>query len=281
MNNKKKFSSNCFSVSNKKRHLFQYCLPLIWTLLLLLIVPITLKRDIKHLFEHVQAGVYTSTVIIENLRKQFENALLPKSELIKFCEQLIRQNTFLQMKINNITSEKSFDSTQSVFGNFVTIPAKVLRRDVATWTNELIINVGHSNGIQKNMGVISNGYAIGRIKSTTTNTSIVELLTSPSFRIACHALNDERYHPIIFSGNNSSNLHNAKGLASELPSEIFNNSNTITLVTSSLTGIFPEGILIGTITLSNNHDEEYFSETVNLNSNLLSHLYEVSVLIPQ
>lgn len=281
MNNKKKFSSNCFPVANKKRHIFQHCLPLIWVILLLIIIPNTLKRDIKHLFEHVQAGIYTSTVTIEELRKRFENKLLSKSELVGFCEQLIRQNIFLQTQIDTIVAEKQYNHDRYTLGNFITIPAKVLRRDIATWTNELIINIGHNDGIQKNMGVISNGYAIGRIKSTTENTSIVELLTSPTFRIACHALNDIKYHPIIFSGKNTSSLNKARGHAEEIPYEIFNNSNTITLITSSLSGIFPEGIIIGTVKSPYNKGEEYFNETVHLNGNLLSHLYEVSVLIPQ
>ena len=131
------------------------------------------------------------------------------------------------------------------------------------------------------MGVISNGYAIGRIKSTTENTSVVELLTSPTFRISCHALNDNEYHPIIFSGKNTSSLNKARGHADEIPYDIFDNSDTITLITSSLSGIFPEGMIIGTVTSSDNHGEEYFNTTVELNSDLLSHLYEVSVLITQ
>jgi rod shape-determining protein MreC len=171
------------------------------------------------------------------------------------------------------------DIKNSNIGNFVPKPARVIRRDIATWMNELTINVGAQHGITAGMGVISKNCVVGRVKSVNQRTSTVELLTSPQFRIVVHASGDPVNHPIIFSGNERSASGKAIGVATNIPSSLCQSNDDVVLVTSELSGIFPKNITVGTVPITDPAEEYYFSADVTLNTELLSKLYEVAVLI--
>jgi cell shape-determining protein MreC len=163
--------------------------------------------------------------------------------------------------------------------NFVMKPARIIRRDIASWTNELIINAGTDHGIAEGIGVISQNYAVGGIKSVNTKICVVELISSPRFKMVVHMAGDIARSPIVFSGNGHKSFSQAVGFATNVPIKVVSDSELVILVTSELSRAFPENIAMGIIKSQEELDENFFSSDIALNGNLLSNLYEIAILV--
>ncbi|MDR1890779.1 MAG: rod shape-determining protein MreC [Puniceicoccales bacterium] len=282
MKDSKKFSENCLAVADKRHNIASYYLPLVFVIALTWLIPASFRNNVKSAFTYVQIPIYAASIQLENLRNAFAKGTLSGRKLTTFCENLMRENMALQLKLATL-ADNALDVSQSEqeyhIGNFVMKPARVIRRDIASWTNELVINVGANHGIAEGMGVISQNYAVGRIKSVNAKTSVVELISSPQFRMVVHVAGDTARSPIIFSGNGHKFFSQAVGFATNIPTKIVSDGEPILLVTSELSGVFPENIAVGFIKSQEEHDRNFFSSDVTLNGDLLSKLYEVAILV--
>jgi cell shape-determining protein MreC len=101
------------------------------------------------------------------------------------------------------------------------------------------------------------------------------------FRIACHVLGDTELNPVTFSGVKGNSIHSSHGQAYNVPSKLLPDDGSVVLVSSELSGIFPENLTIGTIRSLDNTGEKYISAAVDLDDDVLSKLYEVTVLVPE
>jgi hypothetical protein len=278
----KKFSENCLPVANKRRNISSYYLPLVFIVALMWLVPASFRNNVKAAFAYTQVPIYAASVRLENLRSAFYKGALSKRSLVAFCENLMRENVALQLKVATL-AENIPDISESEqgyrIGNFMAKPARVIRRDIASWTNELIVDVGTDHGVAEGMGVISQNYVVGRIKSVHAKTSVVELISSPQFRMVVHAREDVSRSPIVFSGNGHNLFSQATGIATNIPTEIVSDGEPIGLITSELSGVFPKNISVGLIKPPEEHGNSFFSSNVTLNNDLLSKLYEVAVLV--
>jgi len=69
-------------------------------------------------------------------------------------------------------------------GNFKVVAARVIARGSASsFSQTITIDSGSSSGIRSNMTVISQNGLIGVVKSTTSSSAIVLLMSDPSFRV--------------------------------------------------------------------------------------------------
>jgi rod shape-determining protein MreC len=278
----KKFSENFLPVADKRRNTSSYYLPLVFIIALMWLIPTSFRNNIKSAFAHAQAPIYAASAQLENLRSAFSKGILSKRDLITFCESLMRENVALQLKVATLAEDIpsiSKSGQEYRIGNFIAKPASVIRRDIASWTSELVVDVGTNHGVAEGMGVISQNYVVGRIKSAYVKTSVVELVSSPQFRMVVHAKGDDTRSPIVFSGNGHNLFSQATGIATNIPTEIMSDGEPISLVTSELSGVFPKNILVGLIKSPGEHGNRFFSSDVTLNNDLLSKLYQVAILI--
>jgi cell shape-determining protein MreC len=278
----KKFSENCLTVADKRRNISGHYLPLVFIIALVWLIPTSFRNNIKSAFAHVQVPIYAASVQLENLRSAFFKGTLSKGDLVTFCENLIRENIALQLKVATLAEDLSDISGSGQgypMGNFLMKPARVIRRDIASWTNELTVDVGTNHGVAEGMGVISQNCVVGRIKSVHAKTSVVELISSPRFRMVVHAMGDVTRSPIVFSGNGHNFFSQATGIATNIPTAIVADGEPITLVTSELSGVFPKNISVGLIKSPGEHGNSFFSSDVALDNGLLSKLYQVAILI--
>jgi hypothetical protein len=224
---------------------------------------------------------------------------IAKKKLLAACKDLMRENAFLRLKLATMATGNSSTDGRSVathgqnspdwsvagsgvdgkLGGFRPLVARVIRRDIAHWTDEVTIDAGSWHGVAVGMGVIARDRVVGRIREIHGRTAVVELITSPQFRIVVHAAGDGGGFPIVFSGDGWSAMDRAIGRATNVPVALFNGENAPTLVTSGLTGIFPENITVGTVCQPTTADGNYCSAPVTLDNDLLSRLREVVVLV--
>jgi rod shape-determining protein MreC len=120
---------------------------------------------------------------------------------------------------------------------------------------------------------------VGRVVEVHRYTAIVDMLTSPTFRVAATVSGDNR--PISYQGGLNDSFKSPRGTVEFVPLDIAATpSAPRRLVTSELGGVFPPGLAIGEITsLEPSTDGLFKTGEVALDERLGS-LTEVTVLVP-
>ena len=157
--------------------------------------------------------------------------------------------------------------------------ARVVRRDMNAWWQQIYIRKGSKHGIKPGYGVVYGGGVVGRISEVIDeNLSVVELVSSVDFRMAAQFEGDDR--PVIYQGSGGTLIfQRAKGFVRDVPTDV-NTNIPRRLITSSLAGTFPAGLPIGDVReLVLDVDELFKTGLVDLSVNLSS-INEVMVLIP-
>lgn len=89
-------------------------------------------------------------------------------------------------------------------GNYKIVAAKVINRgSAATFKETITIDVGSSSGISKNMTVISDGGLVGVVKSVSSTSSIVLLMSDPTFKIGVRIAGTQSIGVLSGQGGNT------------------------------------------------------------------------------
>ncbi|MDR0444958.1 MAG: rod shape-determining protein MreC [Puniceicoccales bacterium] len=131
--------------------------------------------------------------------------------------------------------------------HFEYLYAHVLRREIQWWWNTYWIDKGSAEGVTKGLGVICPHGVVGKIHRVFRHSSIIELITSPHFRSVVHVGKDMR--PILYEGQASLpwSLTLPQGKLSQVPIDFHEAAiDGVKVVSSDLSGVFPEGIVYGT-----------------------------------
>lgn len=124
--------------------------------------------------------------------------------------------------------------------------ANVILRDQATWNNELTIDKGSKQGIAVGMAVESTDGMVGKVKSVSSNTSVVKLLTSED------KLNSVSIKILLDEEKSSLGVLQSYDVKSGCYIVLLFDDNTevkkeMQVVTSGKGGGYPSGLLIGTV----------------------------------
>lgn len=184
---------------------------------------------------------------IENLKE--ENASL-KQEILELEENLRELEI---IKAENTSLKESMDLTEKYI-EYNTVPAQIINTSFENYSNILIINVGENDGIKKDMPVIASEGLVGRIISVDSTTSKVLTIIDPTNSVS--AKTSTTRESVICKGNID--------IENTILLKYISTDTTLTLgdtvETSGMGGIYPKGIIIGTISEiknSNNKLEEY------------------------
>ena len=150
------------------------------------------------------------------------------------------------------------------------IAAQVIGRDSSNRYKSVILNKGDSDGIEKDMGVITPSGVVGRVVKTTGATSVVLLVTDPNNAIA--GLIQRTRDEGIVEGTPQGR---AKLKYIPMLSAVKEGDH---VVTSGLVGGFPRGIAIGTITGIEREEGALF-QTADLSPDVdVNHVEEVLII---
>ena len=146
---------------------------------------------------------------------------------------------------SEIEELKKLNELSSTLVDFDKISATVIERNKMYWFNTITINKGLSSGIKEDMAVISSNGLIGRINKVSKTTSEVKLITTNDtnhkISVMIKTSNDTIYG--ILSGYNS--LENYLEVTSVNKNIEIDKGSYV--YTSGMGGIFPAGILIGSV----------------------------------
>lgn len=169
-----------------------------------------------------------------------ENDILETS--LDRIDAIETENVELRRQIDALKNELNIDYALT---DYEYLNATVTSRSVGYWYNTITINKGSYNGIKKDMVVINGKGLIGRVIKTSTFTSDVRLITTSETnnKISVHISNgDNNLYGLINNYDYSKNLLEVEGISNTKDVDIGD-----FVYTSGLGGIFPSGILIGSV----------------------------------
>ena len=152
------------------------------------------------------------------------------------------ENIELRRQLEALKEELDIDYSLT---DYEYLNASVISRNVGYWYNKITIDKGSYNGVEKDMVVITSKGLIGRVINTTTFTSDVKLITTSDTnnKISVHISNgDTNLYGLINGYNYNDNVLELEGISNTKDVNIGDK-----VYTSGLGGIFPSGILIGTV----------------------------------
>lgn len=253
---------------------------LVWILL-----PVVVKSFLRASFFELQAPIHATASYARDLQEYWAERAHSKHDLIQAGRELrhvyagyefqAQQAEALHAEIGRLEQLLRLPSNP----HYRFEPARVARRDFSGWWQQLVIRKGADFGIPVGAPVVYSGGVAGRVREVHAYTAVVDLVTSPSVRLAANIEDDSR--PVSYQGGLNPPLAPARGIVEFVPPDFFTSAaNPKRLVTSGLGGMFPPGLTIGYITrLEASTDGLFKSGEVSLDPRL-SELAEVTVLVP-
>tara|TARA_B100001248_G_scaffold262589_1_gene259756 strand:- start:57766 stop:58620 length:855 start_codon:yes stop_codon:yes gene_type:complete len=273
-------------VSSKKHHrqikLFILLGGLLWAWWSL---PVLAKVFLNDSFFEFQAPTWTVASHLKDLQSYWNLKSRSRTELIETGRDLARLNAAYEISLQKARTLEDELTRLEALLKLPPIPeyryevARVCRRDLSAWWQQILVRKGKKHGIREGAPVVFAGGIVGRVHRVYTYTSLVELVSSPNFRISAHLEGDHR--PVTYQGSINPTFSSPRGEAREIPPDIKDaQEEAIRIVSSSLGGTFPEGLTIGYVQQLEPGTDGIFQRTaVNLDQRLLS-LTEVAILIP-
>lgn len=180
------------------------------------------------------SGNSTFFTDINNLKAENEELEKKNSEL----EQSLRE--LENIKSENETLKEYLDLTEK-YGEYKTVPAYIINKDISNYSKTLVINVGSDDGIEENMTVIADQGLVGHVVSVTNDTAKVQTIIDTASSVS--ASMSRTKDSIVCKGtlDETSTLK-----AMYIPTDV-NIVQGDSIETSGLGGIYPKGIHIGTV----------------------------------
>lgn len=182
-------------------------------------------------------------------------------------ERLAKMNTFLLNRIKlgySAIPLKSYKKNDTLYKQeYEFMSGKVINSSVNKRNNYLTLNVGEAQGITHDMAVITSDGIIGIVKDISENFASAMSILHKDVRVNCQLKKDGTYGPLIWDGIDYrfSNL-------TDIPTHAKIKKGD-TVITSSLSGIFPEGIMVGTVeSYEQRPNESFYTVKVKLSADL-------------
>ncbi len=240
----------------EKRYLLIIVIVLIAILLVVLSVALKKDRNLSIPEKIIKdSGTFIVNVISspvnfikEKLRENKEkNDIYDKYKELKQKEEKLNsvqaENDNLKSEVNKLKETLELNSILSdkVFKN-----ATIVNRNIDYWYDEVTIDKGKKNGIEKDMAVINNNGLVGKVTTVSNYYSTVKLLANENMsdKISVKIKIGEEYaYGLISKYNAKTNTYTVEGISENLTIP-----KGADVVTTGMGDIFPSGLLVGHVT---------------------------------
>src|SRR5690625_2497857 len=177
---------------------------------------------------------------VKDIRDVYKQNEVLKSELQEYKT--------LAFKVNELEKEneelRSLLNIDVLISDYTPIRATVISRSPEQFFDQIKVNKGQLHGIKPNMAVITADGMIGKVSSASQMTSVIQLLSGfdEHNRISVVVEENENVFGLIEGFNNDTQTLLFREL--ENSGELEEGQ---TVISSGLGGMFPRGLLIGTI----------------------------------
>jgi rod shape-determining protein MreC len=190
----------------------------------------------------LQIVIHSTTGLIKGVQENYLTLTGYKAENEKLRERITRleleRNRLLEAEATNQRLQQLLDFRSHLPS--VTVTATIIANSASNWFQSCLIDKGSAHGVRAGMSVVTPLGVIGRVVEVTAQSAKVLLLTDPNSGIDV-IVQRTRARGIV-----SGSLENSTILKYVKRSEDVQIGDR--LITSGLDGIFPKGLMVGTVT---------------------------------
>ena len=238
-----------------KRYLFIFAVIAIAIVLTVLAASLNKERDLNPIEKALKD---MGTVVIKVVSTPFnfvhdkidemveKNDIYEKYKEIKNKEEqidsVIAQNDNLKDEIGKL---KETLNLNTILSDKVYMNATVVTRNIDYWYNEITIDKGSKNGIEKGMAVVVPKGLIGQITKVSNYTSTVKLLSNENMsdKISVKIkVGDNYVYGLISAYDAKTNTYTVEGISENVKIE-----KDADVVTTGMGTIFPSGLIVGKV----------------------------------
>lgn len=198
-------------------------------------------------------------------------------QLQQVNEKLVRENLLLREQIANLNISKT--STDTITSkNYELIEAKVINNSFRRSMNYLTLAAGKTDGILPGMGVISGEGVVGQVKSVSNNFATVTSLLHRNLLVSSTIQRTNTLATVQWDG-----VSHLEAELKYVPRHIMLKEGD-TVVTSGFNSVFPEDVMIGTISsFSLETDDVFYDAKIRLSVDFssLRYVYLVKKLMKE
>ena len=234
----------------------------LYLLFVSLILSFSYFQSEYHKSKLFKAGVYINGKTSEPLKN-----LTTYFRLKKINTELTNENLYLKSLLIDKNYNSHFED-ENTGSPFTLIRGNVIKNDISSSRNIIIVNKGSSDMVEKEMGVIGSKGVIGIVNQTTEKFSSVLSILHKDIKINAKHKKTNAFGSLFWGGI--------------VPNEVTLSDVSIinkidigdTIVTGGMSAYFPEGIPIGKV-IEIKNDERYYSINVRLINNIstVGHVY--------
>lgn len=124
------------------------------------------------------------------------------------------------------------------------IPCEIIGRDISGWWNTVRVNRGRAHGVFRNMAVVTSDGLLGKTVESSEGSSDILLLSDPGCRVSALIIRTETFGIVRGKGGGWSGHPGCRMDYIDRHAMIRPDDK---VVTSGLGGVFPKGIVIGSV----------------------------------
>lgn len=173
-------------------------------------------------------------------------------ELIEINKDLIAENARLREALINAMPGHNPDPDTLVSKQFEIIPAKVVNNDFKKSRNHLTLNRGLKDGVKPDMGVVGPDGVVGKIKSVSKHFSTVTSLLHQGLMISSELKKNSTLCTVQWEAFDHTEA-DLRFIPRHIPLSVGD-----TIVTSGFNSVFPEGLMVGIVSVADLEDESPF-----------------------
>ncbi|MBD1398069.1 rod shape-determining protein MreC [Pontibacter sp. JH31] len=217
------------------------------------------------------AAVFNSANTYVGQVLEFQSGITDYFRLASVNSTLARENAALRQELMLYQLEAQADSTDkldTVFyapsdssraHPFMLHAGRVINNSVRRTNNYLTLAAGSQDGVKPGMGVISPNGAVGRVKTVSKHYATVTSLLHSQMLISAKIKKDNTFGTIKWMGGDY-----RTALLDYIPLHV-KPAKGDTVVTSGYNTVFPEGIMVGTISsVAKEADKSFYTIRVKL-----------------
>lgn len=230
------------------------------------------------------AAVFNSANTYVGRVLEFQSGVTDYFKLASVNSTLAQENALLRQQLMLYRHDAQADSTEQLDTTFyaasdsakaepfVLHAGRVINNSVRRTNNYLTLSAGSQDGVRPGMGVISPNGAVGRVKTVSKHYATVTSLLHSQMLISAKIQKNSTFGTIKWAGGDY-----RTALLDYIPLHIKPEEGD-TIVTSGFNTVFPEGIVIGTISsVERELDKSFYTIRVKLAVDFaqLSYVYVV------
>ena len=238
-----------------KRYLF--ILVVVAIALVLVVLAFSLQKD-RDLNPIEKVAKDTITVVLKVVSAPFNfvhdtvDSIIEKNNLYEKYKELknkeeqidsvVSQNDNLRDEVNKL---KDTLNLNTLLSDKVYMNATVVTRNIGYWYDEVTIDKGSKNGIEKGMAVVNPKGLVGQITKVSNYSSTVKLLSNENMsdKISVKIKVADKYvYGLISQYDSKTNTYTVEGISENVDIE-----EGADVVTTGMGTIFPSGLMVGKV----------------------------------